>query len=133
MVDGELLSNLDDLTLLSDSKGQLHRWMGQIEEKVVEERLVLHPSKRQITPVQVGIDLLGYHVFPYRRRLRNDNGHRFARKLRRMADGYATGRLGWEEIHPSVQSWIGHACHADTLGLRKAIFGSTLFCRGGGH
>ena len=35
---------------------------------------------------------------------------------------------------PYVQSivWIGHACHADTQGLRAALFGRTLFYQGNG-
>jgi hypothetical protein len=67
------------------------------------------------------------------RRLRNDNGHRFARKLRRFARGYAEGRLGWADINPAVQSWIGHARHADTEGLRRHLFGRTIFQRGSGR
>jgi RNA-directed DNA polymerase len=34
-------------------------------------------------------------------------------------------------FNPSVQSWIGHACHADTWGLRRAIFRDTVFRRRG--
>ena len=89
-----------------------------------------HPRKAHITPVCVGIDLLGYRVLPDHRRLRNDNGHRFARKLRRLATGYAQGRLMWDDINPRVQSWIGHAKQAQTLGLRKSIFSRIVFQRG---
>ena len=89
-----------------------------------------HPRKAHITPVCFGIDLLGYRVLPDHRRLRNDNGHRFVRKLRRLALGYAQERLTWDDIDPSVQSWIGHAKQADTMGLRKKIFSGIVFQRG---
>lgn len=62
--------------------------------------------------------------------LRNYNSHRFVRKLRRLAAGYAEGRLPWEDINPSVQSWIGHAKQAQTLGLRKRLFSEIVFQRG---
>ena len=67
-----------------------------------------------------------------RRLLRDDNGHHFARRLRAYARGYAEGRLEWDDINPAVQSWIGHAGHADTLGLRRALFEATVFTRGSG-
>ena len=40
------------------------------------------------------------------------------------------GWLDWEDFNPAVQSWIGHARHAETEGLRRVIFGGTIFCRG---
>ncbi|MGH8532697.1 MAG: hypothetical protein ACREV1_08235 [Gammaproteobacteria bacterium] len=39
-------------------------------------------------------------------------------------------RLGWTAIDASVQSWLGHARHADTEGLRRAIFPRIIFQRG---
>ena len=73
---------------------------------------------------------LGYRVLPDHRRLRNDNGHRFVRKMRCLATAYAQGRLMWDDINPSVQSWIGHAKQAQTFGLRKSIFSGIVFQRG---
>jgi hypothetical protein len=84
-------------------------------------------------PVTAGVDLLGYRVFRGRCRLRNDNGHRFTRKLRRFARAYAAGRLAWDDFNPAVQSWIGHASHADTLELRRRIFSAIPFSRGSGQ
>jgi hypothetical protein len=45
-------------------------------------RLRVHPAKANIFTVYEGVDVLGYRVFLGFRQLRNDNGHRFARKLR---------------------------------------------------
>jgi hypothetical protein len=39
-----------------------------------------------------------------------------------MAVAYRVGRLEWAKVVASTQSWIGHAQHADTAGLRRAIF-----------
>ena len=76
------------------------------------------------------MNLLGYIVFPDFRRLRNDNGFRFQRRLRKMAGHYVQGRLTLQDIDPSVQAWIGHARQADTEGLRQAIFDAITFSRG---
>ena len=104
-----------------------------VRERLAVDRLRLHPHKAQVTRTADGLNLLGYVLFLDRRRLRNDNGHRFARKLRTMARAYRAGRLEWAKVAASVQSWIGHAKHADTEGLRRAIFSRASFIRGSGQ
>jgi len=127
------LRYVDDMVILGDDKPRLHELRLQVAEKLGRERLRLHPRKAHIVPVDCGLDLLGYTVFQDRRRLRNDNGWRFVRKLRGFAKGYASGRLDWEDFNPAVQSWLGHARHADTEGLRKTLFSRIVFRRGAGH
>ncbi len=127
------LRYVDDMVLLDDDKGRLADWRAAIRERLARERLRLHPRKANIYPTRDGLNLLGYLVFPNHRRLRNDNGHRFRRRLEAFARGYHEGWLEWDDFNPSVQSWIGHARHADTLGLRKRIFSEVSFVRGAGR
>jgi len=127
------LRYVDDMVVLGHDKTQLADLRSRIAEELARDRLRLHPHKAHIVPVHCGLDLLGYTVFPDRRRLRNDNGWRFVRKLRGFAAGYAAGRLAWDDIDPAVQSWIGHARHADTEGLRARIFSDIVFRRGAGQ
>ncbi len=124
------LRYVDDIMLLSNSKTQLHEWCLAIEDALLELRLRVHPRKVNLFSVIEGVDVLGYRVFPHHRLLRNDNGHRFARRLRDFAKAYAAGDMQWEDFNSSVQSWIGHASQADTLGLRQRIFDTTVFCAG---
>lgn len=124
------LRYVDDMILLADDKPTLWRWHDAIAEQLAALRLRLRPSKCHLTPTEAGLDVLGYRVFPGRRELRNDNGHRFARKFRRMARAYAAGRYRLVDFQPTLASWIGHASHADTIGLRRAIFGQVIFQRG---
>ena len=124
------LRYVDDMVLLDDDKGRLSELREVLRERLAIDRLGLHPRKAHVTRTREGLDLLGYFVFPSHRQLRNDNGHRFARKLRRFARAYAQGRKKWNDIDPSVQSWIGHAQHADTEALRRTIFSKVKFTRG---
>ena len=122
---------VDDMVILHPDKGWLHEARAWCTEALLREGLVIHPDKSHIVPVSCGINYLGYLVWPCRRRLRNDNGHRFARKLRKMAAGYAEYRLDFaHDINPSVQSWCGHARHAATEGLLAALFRDIVFRRG---
>ena len=123
------LRYVDDFIVLDDNKNRLHKLRAQIQEYLAHNHLRLHPRKRHIAPTRQGLDVLGYLVFPHHRCLRNDNGHRFFRKLRGFAKAYAAGKIDWKDFNPSVQSWIGHAKHADTYGLRAKIFSETVFRR----
>lgn len=127
------LRYVDDMVVLDHDKTRLAEIRAAVRERLTIDRLRLHPRKAQISPVADGLNLLGYVVYPARRRLRSDNGHRFARKLRRMSVAYQVGRLEWADVVASTQSWIGHAQHADTDGLRRAIFSQAVFTRGTGQ
>ncbi len=123
------LRYVDDFMLLSNSKQELHSWKTAIDEKLRETRLKVHPAKANIFQTRLGVDILGYRVFPNYRLLRNDNGHRFARRLRGFAVAYHQDLMEFDDFNPNVQSWIGHAKQADTYGLRRQLFGSTIFKR----
>lgn len=126
------LRYVDDMMLLGDDKRKLAVWRDAIREKLAEDRLVLHPRKAHIYQTRRGVDVLGYTVFPDFRRLRGDSGYRFRRRLRKLANAYHLGHVSWQDIDCRVQAWMGHACRADTHGLRKQIFSEVCFSRGSG-
>lgn len=127
------LRYVDDMVVLDNDKARLADIRAAVRERLAADRLRLHPRKAHVTRAADGLNLLGYVVYPNRRRLRNDNGHRFARRLRAMAKAYRTGRLDRDKVLASTQSWIGHAQHADTEGLRRVIFSQAVFRRGAGQ
>jgi RNA-directed DNA polymerase len=127
------LRYVDDMVALDDDKGRLAEVREAVRERLAADRLRLHPRKANISPTADGLDVLGYLVFPNHRRLRNDNGHRFSRRMRGFARAYAAGLIDLEDIKPSLQSWIGHAMHADTLRLRANIVSRIVFRRGTGR
>jgi RNA-directed DNA polymerase len=127
------LRYVDDMVVLDNDKGRLVEIRAAVRARLEADRLRLHPNKAHVSPARDGLNLLGYLVFPDHRRLRSDNGHRFARKLRQLTRRYAAHRLDWQDVNASVQSWIGHAKHADTDGLRRAIFSQVVFTRGAGQ
>lgn len=58
------LRYVDDLILLDDSKTRLWALRAKIERFLEAERLRLHPRKVQLQPTALGLDVLGYRVFP---------------------------------------------------------------------
>ncbi len=123
------LRYVDDLIILDDDKHRLWEDCLAIEHRLEGLRLSLHPSKRQISRTTDWVDVLGYLVRRDSRRLRSDNGHRFRRRLHGMAKAYAHYQIDLDTVDASVQSWIGHACHANTEGLRRTLFNEVYFQR----
>ncbi|MEN8260515.1 MAG: RNA-directed DNA polymerase, partial [Pseudomonadota bacterium] len=124
------LRYVDDMLLLDNDKAQLWRLAERIDAFLLGERLRLHPRKIQVAPVRCGVDVLGYRVWPNRRRLRSENGYRFRRRLMAWSRAYAAGRMDLADIKPRVASWVGHAIHGDTLGLRRVVLSKCVFHRG---
>lgn len=122
------LRYVDDLCLLADSKAQLWQAAAAIEAFLNHHlRLSLRPGKTLLRPTREKIDLLGYQVSRQRRWLRNDNGYRFQRKLKRATERIQQREWTMAEFKPSLMSWIGHAQHAETLNLREKIFSKRRF------
>ena len=116
------LRYVDDMVILADDKQTLWDALRQIQHKLGEEALSLHPRKVYITPTSTGLDVLGYRIYPRHRLLRHENGYRFMRRMRSAIRAYARGEHDLSDVDARIQSWLGHAHHADSLGLRKALF-----------
>ncbi|MBT7307473.1 MAG: RNA-dependent DNA polymerase [Gammaproteobacteria bacterium] len=119
---GGYIRYMDDLFLFGDDKARLwavHEALGHALEPL---RLQLHPGKTHLHQSSERMDVLGMIVSRKRRWLRNENGHRFVRRYRKMLRGIEHRKWGHQDIRPNVQSWLGHAQHGETEGLRRRIF-----------
>ena len=127
---GNYLRYVDDLWLFADDKRVLWAVAQQAKTYLAGRlKLTVHPRKTALRRTMEKVDVLGYHVSRHRRWLRPDNGHRFRRRLRGMAKAYSRGEVSVEDLKPRIASWIGHAMHGETRGLRRAIFGVVRFRR----
>ena len=104
---------MDDFIILSSDIKELRRWLAEIEEYNTKE---LNP-KTTILCCKNGVDFVGYRHRPTHRKVRRDSVKRIKRKIRK----YITGKLTKEELLKSLQSWTGHAEHADSYNLRAKI------------
>lgn len=124
------LRYVDDMIVLGDDKEVLWRTHYDVAEFLLREGLRLHPRKVYLTPTRCGLDVLGYRVYPRFIRLRRDNGYRFRRRLKSRVQRYQEGNMTWPELDAGVQSWLGHARHAESHGLRRALFCEIVIDRG---
>jgi retron-type reverse transcriptase len=114
----------DDFLLFSDDKRVLHTWRQELITFLQTLRLQLHAERAAVFPTCDGLTFLGFRLFHYHRRLRNDNARAFSRRLRTMAAAYTAGETTLEKIGERVQSWIAHARFGNTYRLRTQILGS---------
>lgn len=113
---------VDDFLILSNEKRWLHNLLPQIKQKLSGMGLELHPQKQTVFPVSEGCDFMGYRIWQSRRRLRPSNGYRFQRCLKAKVCDMRNNLMTFDRVISSIMSWIGHAQHADTWGLRSALF-----------
>lgn len=121
---------VDDFVVLDDSTMRLHDVKRHMEEYLETLRLKLHERKSRIYRVRDGISFLGYRIFPTHRLLNKGNALRMRRKLKKLSSQYRDRCITFEKVNQCVQSWIGHAGHADTYRLRERIFNDIVFQRG---
>ncbi len=121
------LRYVDDFLVLGESAREMAEVREAVGERLAALELQLHPVKQRIFPVTEGCDFVGYRIFPGHRLLRRHSGYRFRRRLRGMARAMERGELTPGSLRSRIASWVGHARHADTWGLRRAIFGEVSF------
>ena len=120
----------DDMLLFADDKATLHRWREACIARAATLRLRLHEGRAQVVPVATGLPFLGWHVFPFRRRLKRRNVLAFARRFRHLRAEYAAGRCTFDAMGHRLQGWIGHARRGNTVGLRRSLLRVLLPKRG---
>jgi retron-type reverse transcriptase len=123
------LRYMDDFVVLHDDKSFLWLVKKDIQDYLEGLHLQLHENKCRIFSTDQGIPFLGQVVSSSRRRLKRDNVIRFKRRMRCFQYLYGHRKIDWKHLHQSIQSWIGHAKHADSYRLRELIFGEFVFKR----
>jgi len=125
---------MDDFVIIHHDKAHLHRTRETIEDGLWVSLRLKTNSKTQVFPIaQIRgrpLDFLGYRIWPTHRKLRKSSIRRITRTLKRLRAWYAKGSVDLEKVSQSVVSWLGHASHAQSAGLRKKILGDFVFRRG---
>ncbi|MBU2547260.1 MAG: RNA-directed DNA polymerase, partial [Proteobacteria bacterium] len=127
---GGYVRYVDDFLLFGRDKGTLRAWREALIGRLARLRLTVHPGSHP-RPVTEGIPFLGFTVFPDRRRLKRRKGIYFRRRLAKMQAGFRQGNIPVETITASVQGWVNHVRHGNTIGLRKAVLGQLPLQWGG--
>ncbi|MGH7831964.1 MAG: reverse transcriptase domain-containing protein, partial [Candidatus Binatia bacterium] len=121
------LRYMDDFVIFHKDKQFLLSIKEAVQGHLEGLHLKLHDEKCRVYRTADGVPFLGLVIYPNRRRLKRENVIRFKRKVKRFQELYQAGRVSLPRIHQSVQSWIGHASHADSVRLRELVFSEIVF------
>ncbi|MCB0027289.1 MAG: hypothetical protein KDE28_05245 [Anaerolineales bacterium] len=94
---GAYLRFVDDFVCFADNKAVLWKWLAEIQDKLAQLRLTLHPGAGP-KPVEEGIPFLGFITFPDRRRLKRRKGIYFRRRFARQVRQYEAGEIPLDEL-----------------------------------
>ena len=117
---------MDDFVIIYHDKLQLQNWRKAIEIFLNQTLRLKTNSKTQVFPVSKkngrSLDFLGYRIYSTHKLLRKSSVKRIKSKLKKYRKQYASGEIQFSEIKQSIQSWLGHANHADTYNLKRSLF-----------
>ena len=114
---------VDDFALFADDPAQLADWRTRIVRYHEGRRLLLHPQKTGIHRTGEATEFLGLVLLPSGlRRVPEAGIRRFRNRLRGLRARWRAGSIAEDEIRQHIQAWVAHARHADSYGLRRAIF-----------
>ena len=120
---------MDDFIFITETKQHLWKILGQIKIYLKQNLGLDLNKKTSIFPTNQGVDFCGYRIWSSYKLLRKRSVKTMKRKLKVYKKKYETGQIELEEINCSIQSWLGHAKHADTYRLRKKMFNNFILVR----
>ena len=112
---------MDDFIILNGDKKQLWAVLEEVQD-FLESCLGLQLNgKTGIFPIKQGVDFLGYRIWPTHRLLRKSSIRRMKRKLKAFKIKFQNDQITLEKINAAIQSWLGHAKHADSYRIREKL------------
>lgn len=116
------LRYMDDFLVLHEDKRHLHEEKERVRLFLRDTlKLMLHPKKAEVFPIEKGIDFLGYVIRGNKRFLRKSTVKRIVKKRKRYAVLFRRGVMPEERIRNALVSWRGYAKFADAYRLRKKL------------
>jgi hypothetical protein len=112
---------MDDFVVWGDSAQELRDVRNQVREFLATElHLELKPNMI-INRTELGMDFLGYRIFPDKVRLARRSKVRFARKFRRYEQAYLRGEWAELQLQQRVQALLSFVMPADSRDYRLHV------------
>jgi retron-type reverse transcriptase len=113
---------MDDILIFHEDKNQLRIWQQAMTKFFYEELyLTINPHKIRVYPARLGVDFVGYIIFPHSMRLRGSSVRRFKKRYNKQLHRLLTGDISSEKLKASFKSWAAHAAHANTKQLTRSL------------
>lgn len=119
----------DDFAILSNDETYLIELIPRLEKFLGEKlKLSFHPNKVEIRDYYLGIDFLGYVVFPNFILPRTKTKRRIFRKFDKKIQMVKQGKESQESLNQTLQSYLGYLSHANSYKLSQRLKNQVLDC-----
>lgn len=113
---------MDDFIIIARSKDEANRTLKLIYEFMEAKlHLNLNRDKTKIFPINQGVNSIGYKIHATHRLLRNSSKKKIKRKVKAMPGLIKEGRLTVRKAEQMLNSWKGHADHADSYNFIQSL------------
>lgn len=113
---------VDDFVMFGKNRAEVRAFGESAREWLSAYRLTLHPDKYRVCRTADGVDFCGFVVRDDGRiKVRSASARRFQRRFRELRWRAGRGEIPTSDVTDSVCAWIGHAEHAQSWRLRRAV------------
>lgn len=112
---------MDDMVLWHNDKRVLKAFLLEIDI-YLKKHLQLKLKYNFLQPTKKGLPFLGYVIFPYFVRLKQQSKQRFISKTKFLMQQCQQGKIDEAEYQRKVLPLLAFTMHADTLALRQKLF-----------
>ncbi|RDY70336.1 RNA-dependent DNA polymerase [Halobacillus trueperi] len=112
---------MDDVTILHDSKQELHRILEEIDAFLRSELKLQLNNKTTIRPIKDGIEFVGFRIWPTHRKLKKKTVKKMNNRLKYVKKAFARGEVSLESIRSTLFSYLGFMEHADCHHLKNKV------------
>lgn len=105
---------MDDILLFHEDKAQLRKWQEKLTKFLYDELyLTVNPRKVRVYPARIGVDFVGYVLYPHTRRVRTSSVRRFRRRFSRKLKGLIEGQTNVSSVNATFNAWSAHVMHGN--------------------
>jgi retron-type reverse transcriptase len=112
---------MDDIIILMDSKEALH----EVQEKIrifLAEKLRLDLNRKTaIRPIALGIEFVGYKIWPTHKKLKKQSARRIIRDYTALCKKLANHAINREKFDRAEASYAGIFKYCNSYGLRQKL------------
>jgi hypothetical protein len=120
---------MDDIIILSNDKKKLHEYK-ELIQTFLEEKLKLNLNKKTtIRPISLGIEFVGYRLWPTHVKLRKSTSMKMKKRLKYVKKQFERNELPFEKVNATVQSYMGILKHCNSYRLQSKIFDELTFTK----
>lgn len=120
---------MDDMILLSNDKKQLHEYK-ELIDKFLQSNLKLNlNNKTAIRPISLGIEFVGYKLWPTHVKLRKSTALKMKRRMKQVKRQYEEGEIALHKVSSTVASYHGVLKHCNSYNLTNKLLGDFVLHR----